>query len=62
MSNFIELTDQYDRVIIINKFHISSLETCLDDPKLTLMYLNNGQFHHLRETIKQIKEKLNGKE
>jgi len=59
MSNFIELTDQYNRAILLNKFHISSLETCLDDPKLTLLYLNNGQFHHIRETIQQIKGKLN---
>jgi len=62
MSYFIELTDEYNRVIILNKYHISSLATSPDDSKLTLVYLNNGNFHHIRETLKQIKEKLNGKE
>jgi hypothetical protein len=60
--NFIQLTDQYNSVILLNKFHISSVGICLDDPKLTLIYLNNGQFHHVRETLTQLKGILNGKE
>jgi hypothetical protein len=62
MSNFIQLTDQYNRAIILNKYHISSVEMSSDDPKLALVYLNNGQFHYVLGNISQLKGILNGKE
>jgi competence transcription factor ComK len=61
MSNFIELTDMDNCVISINKYHITSF-TPLPNTNYCYIKFNNNSTVIVKNSYKQIKEKLNGKE
>lgn len=60
MSNFlIELVDEFNELLILNKFHISSIKPYTSDKTLTTIKLSNGDQHYVKHTTKEIKGKIN---
>jgi hypothetical protein len=58
MSNFlIEVKDEFDELLILNKFHISSIKPYQDG--LSRIILSNGNVHYVKMTTTQLKGKIN---
>lgn len=59
MKDFIEVYDEHGRVLILNRYHISSMVTYNSDIDMSVLRLSNGDTHYVKDTLAQIKGKLN---